>query len=77
MTAGAIKHAPPYPVPRDPVLAGFWRFLKNPTPRVAYDPRPWRTFLILLALFASIAIVAGFAVVLPIEICDEDAGSHG
>jgi membrane protease YdiL (CAAX protease family) len=49
------------------VLAGFWRFLKNPAPRVAYDPRPWRTFLILLALFASIAIVAGFAVVLPIE----------
>ena len=66
MTATA-NHAPPYPVPREPVLAGLRRFLRDPTPSVAYDPRPWRTFLQLLALFASVAIVAGFAIVLPIE----------
>ncbi|MDH3227612.1 MAG: CPBP family glutamic-type intramembrane protease [Thermoleophilia bacterium] len=67
MTAGVVKHAPPYPVPREPVLLGFWRFLRNPAPQVAYDPRPWRTLTALLALFVSIAIITVFAVVLPIE----------
>jgi hypothetical protein len=49
------------------VLLGFWRFLKDPTPEVSYDPRPWRTLFALLALFVSIAIITAFAVVLPVE----------
>jgi hypothetical protein len=67
VTAATAKHPLPYPVPREPVLRGLMRFLANPSPRVAYDPRPWRTFIALLVLFASVAVAVGFVIVLPVE----------
>lgn len=61
-----LRHASPYPGARQPVFWGLWRFLKNPTPTLPADRRPWRTVGLLLVFELVVALAVAFVIAGPV-----------